>query len=311
MLYLLWIDYSTDPGFYYKDIDYVFLVYNIVIYCIAHHTKWLHFRIGVSTHSLFSNFQVYIFDWKITHSKTWYVKIILYTCFLRVYMHVNVHTYHIHELIYHSLTGLYSIIFGQINYAIISANPLLLYKINIFIGIRFMISSLYNITYYMSILILCFPDLNNYFSILCCFSLYALYNKFLIILLLDILYLWNILCTLNYLLYASATCRCPSTYPSFTMGYRTWHQANCYITIHVAHIHAQGGRCMTISNIYSIVSISFVHHTNKINFHIIVHHSYIYDILLYIYRIADPCPISYKTLDHYSISHSKQTEDNG
>ena len=59
------------------------------------------------------------------------------------------------------------------------------------------------------------------------------------------------------------------------MGYRTWHQANCYITIHVAHIHAQGGRCMTISNIYSIVSISFVHHTNKINFHIIVHHSYI------------------------------------
>ena len=163
MLYLLWIDYSTDPGFYYKDIDYVFLVYNIVIYCIAHHTKWLHFRIG-----LFSNFQVDIFDWKITHSKTWYVKIIFYTCFLRVYMHVNVHTYHIHELIYNSLTGLYSIIFGQINYAIISANtpysvPLLLYKINIFTGIRFMISSLYNITYYMSILILCFPDLNNYF----------------------------------------------------------------------------------------------------------------------------------------------------
>ena len=24
MLYLLWIDYSTDSGFYYKDIDYVF-----------------------------------------------------------------------------------------------------------------------------------------------------------------------------------------------------------------------------------------------------------------------------------------------
>ena len=58
---------------------------------------------------------------------------------------------------------------------------------------------------------------------------------------------------------------------------------------------------MTISNNYSVVSISFVHHTNKINFHIIVLHSYIYDILLYIYR----------TLDHYSISHSKQTEDNG
>ena len=71
------------------------------------------------------------------------------------------------------------------------------------------------------------------------------------------------------------------------MGYRTWHQANCYITIHVAHIHAQGGRCMTISNIYSVVSISFVHHINKINFHIIVLHSLIYDILLYIYRIAD------------------------
>ena len=145
-------------------------------------------------------FQIYIFDWKITLSKTWYVKIILYTWFLRVYMHVNVHTYHIHKLIYHSLSGLYSIIFGQINYAIISANtpynvPLLLYKTNIFIGIKFMISSLYNITYYMSILILCFSDLNNYFSILCSFSLYALYNKFLIILLLDILYLWNISCT--------------------------------------------------------------------------------------------------------------------
>ena len=86
-------------------------------------------------------------------------------------MHVNVHTYHIHELIYHSLTGLYSIIFGQINYEIISANtpysvPQLLYKTNIFIGIKFMISSLYNIMYYMSILILSFPDLNNYFSIL-------------------------------------------------------------------------------------------------------------------------------------------------
>ena len=192
MLYLLWIDYSTDPGFYYKDIDYVFLIYNIVIYCIAHSTKWLHFRIGVSTHSLFSNFQIYIFDWKITHSKTGYVKKILHTgtCFLCVYIHVNVHTYHIHELIYHSLSGLYSIIFGQINYAIISANtpysvPLLLYKTNIFI----MISSLYNITYYMSILILCFPELKNSFSILCYFSLYALYNKFLIILLLDILYL--------------------------------------------------------------------------------------------------------------------------
>ena len=98
------------------------------------------------------------------------------------------------------------------------------------------------------------------------------------------------------------------------MGYKPWHQANCDITIHVAHIHAQGGRCMTISNNYSVVSISFVHHTNKINFHIIVLHSYIYYILLYIYRTADvsyPYLISYKTLDHYSISHSKQTEDNG
>ena len=137
----------------------------------------------MSTHSLFTNFQIYIFDWKITNSKTWYVKIILYTCFLRIYMHVNVHTYHIQEFFYHSLSGLYSIIFGQINYAIISANtpysvPLLLYKANIFIGIKFMISSLYNITYYMSILILCFPDLNNSFSILCYFSIYALYNMF-------------------------------------------------------------------------------------------------------------------------------------
>ena len=41
-----------------------------------------------------------------------------------------------------------------------------------------MISSLYNITYYMSILILCFPDLNNSYSILCYFSIYALYNMF-------------------------------------------------------------------------------------------------------------------------------------
>ena len=158
-------------------------------------------------------------------------------------MHVNVHTYHIHELIYHPLSGLYSIIFGQINYAIISANmpysiPLLLYKTNIFIGIKFMISSLYNITYYMSILILCFLDLNNSFSILCYFSLYVLYNKFLIILLFDILYLWNILCTLSYLLYASATCTSICT--SLTMGYKTWHQTNCYITIYVAHI-GEGG----------------------------------------------------------------------
>ena len=98
------------------------------------------------------------------------------------------------------------------------------------------------------------------------------------------------------------------------MDNKTWRQANCYITMHVTHIHAQGDRCMTISNNYSVVSISFVHHTNKINFHIIVLHSYIYDILLYIYRTADvsyPYLILYKTLDHYSISHSKQTEDNG
>ena len=66
---------------------------------------------------------------------------------------------------------------------------------------------------------------------------------------------------------------------------------------------------------YLFCCIYFIlHHTNKINFHIIVIHSYIYDILLYIYKIADvsyPYPISYKTLDHYSISHSKQTDDNG
>ena len=73
MLYLLWTDYSTDPGFHYKDIDYVFLLY-IVIYCIAYHAKWLHFRIGVSTHNLFSIFQIYIFDLKITHNKTCYNK---------------------------------------------------------------------------------------------------------------------------------------------------------------------------------------------------------------------------------------------
>ena len=35
-----------------------FLVYNIVIDCIAHHTKWLHSRIGVPTHSLFSNIYI-------------------------------------------------------------------------------------------------------------------------------------------------------------------------------------------------------------------------------------------------------------
>ena len=106
MLYLLWIDYSTDPGFYYKNIDYVFLL-DIVIYCIVYHTKWLHFRIGVSTHNLFSNFQIYIFDWKITHNKTRYINIIIYKCFRRVYLHVNLHTYHVHESIYHSLSGLY------------------------------------------------------------------------------------------------------------------------------------------------------------------------------------------------------------
>ena len=70
---------------------------------------------------------------------------------------------------------------------------------------------------------------------------------------------------------------------------------------------------MPISNNYSVVSISYVHHTNKINVHIIVLHSYIYDILLYTYRITDvsyPYLILYKTLDHYAISHSKPTEDN-
>ena len=78
---------------------------------------------------------------------------------------------------------------------------------------------------------------------------------------------------------------------------------------------------MTNSNKYSVVSISFVLHTNKINFHIIVLHSYICDVLWYIYRIADVVSypfnkmhrylFSYKTLDHYSDSHSKQTEDYG
>ena len=197
------------------------------------------------THSLFSNFLIYIFDWKITNYKAWYVNIIIYTCFLRVYTHVNVHTYHVHELIYHSLSGLYFIISCQNNNAIISTNtpysvPILLYKTNIFIRIKFLISSLYNITYYMSILILCFPALNNSFCILFYFSLYELYNTILIILLLDIfLYVWNSSCTLIYLLYASATCTCTSTCPSFyKMGYKTWHEANCYITIHVAHVHA-------------------------------------------------------------------------
>ena len=64
---------------------------------------------------------------------------------------------------------------------------------------------------------------------------------------------------------------------------------------------------MTNSNNYFVVSISFILHTNKSNFHIIVLHSYMYDVLLYIYRIADVVsqPInkmhrylfSYKTLD--------------
>ena len=67
-----------------------------------------------------------------------------------------------------------------------------------------MISSLYNIIFYMSILILCFPDLNNYFSILCYFSLYALYNKFLIILLLDILY------TMEYFVHTELSLICIS-----------------------------------------------------------------------------------------------------
>ena len=70
---------------------------------------------------------------------------------------------------------------------------------------------------------------------------------------------------------------------------------------------------MANSNNYIVVSISFVLHTNKINLHIIILHSYIYDVLLYIYRIADVVfyPInkmhrylfSYKTLYHHSNSH--------
>ena len=84
-------------------------------------------------------------------------------------MHVNVHTYHVHELIYHSLSGLY-FMFGQNKYAIISPNtpyslPPLLYKTNIFIIIKFMISSLYNITYYMSMLILSIEQLFLYFML--------------------------------------------------------------------------------------------------------------------------------------------------
>ena len=43
---------------------------------------------------------------------------------------------------------------------------------------------------------------------------------------------------------------------------------------------------MTNSYNYFVVSISFVLHTNKIIIHIIVLHSYMYDVLLYIYRIA-------------------------
>ena len=93
------------------------------------------------------------------------------------------HTYHVHELIYHSLSGLYLIIFGQNNYAIISTNtPYSVPLLQHFYWNKYMKSSLYNITYCMSILILCFLALNNSFCILCYFSLYALYNKFLIIL---------------------------------------------------------------------------------------------------------------------------------
>ena len=78
---------------------------------------------------------------------------------------------------------------------------------------------------------------------------------------------------------------------------------------------------MTNSNNNFVVSISFVLHTNKINVHIIVLHSFIYDVLLYIDRIADAVSyainnmhrylFSCKTLDHHSNSHSKQTDDYG
>ena len=71
------------------------------------------------THNLFSNYQIYIFDLKRTHNKTCYINIIIY--FLHIYLHVNVHTYHVHELIYHSLSGLY-FMFGQNKYAINSPN---------------------------------------------------------------------------------------------------------------------------------------------------------------------------------------------
>ena len=90
-------------------------------------------------------------------------------------------------------------------------------------------------------LILSITLLSNYFCILCYFSLYAFYNKVLIIL----LCVWNNLCALIYLLYAT----CPFFY-------------NCYITIHVVHV--QGSRCMTNSNSYFVVSNSFVLHTNNI-----------------------------------------------
>ena len=78
---------------------------------------------------------------------------------------------------------------------------------------------------------------------------------------------------------------------------------------------------MTNSNNYFVVSISFVFHSNKINIHVIILHSSIYDVLLYIYRIADVVsyPINkmhgylflFKTLDHHSNSHTKQTDDYG
>ena len=172
-------------------------------------------------------------------------------------------------------------------------------------------------------LILSITHLNNYLCIRCYFSVYAFYKKFLIILLFDILLcIWNNPCALIYLLDAAYTCTstCSSVY-IYKIGCKTWQQANCYIAIHVVHVHVQGNRCMTNSNNYFIVSISFVLHTSKININIIILHSYIYDVLLHIYRIADVVfyPInkmhrylfSYETLDHHSNSHSKQTDDYG
>ena len=69
-----------------------------------------------------------------------------------------------------------------------------------------------------------FEQLCLYHTYVCYYNLYAFYNKFLIILVLDLLlYVLNSSCTLIYLLYASFTFTCTSTCPpNYKICCKTW-----------------------------------------------------------------------------------------